>query len=374
MKFLHISDLHIGRRFNDVNLIDDQRMVIEQIAGIAERESCGAVLIAGDVYDKANPTAEAMSLFNDFLMQLSGLKIPVFIISGNHDSPQRLEYLSGLAELSGIHICGRFSGNLEIHRISDEYGDIDVCLLPFIRPADVRKYFPDAQIQNYDDAVRTVIEDAELDASVRKVIVCHQFVTGAQICDSEVFAVGGLDNISAENFREFDYAAMGHIHGAQYVQRPEVRYCGSPMKYSFSEANHHKSVTIFTLREKGDVEIEKIPLEAVHEVREVKGTLAELMEKPYSEDYVRVTVSDEIVPPDARISLLTVFPNMMKFAVENSKTGSPEEIDEGADITSKTPVELFEDFFRLMNNDVPPTEEQSELIKSIIERLGEENA
>lgn len=371
MRFLHTSDLHLGKRLNDINLLEDQKEVLRHIVKTAEERMCEAVLIAGDIYDKTNPSAEAMNAFDRFLQAFAEKNIPVFIISGNHDSQQRVAYMSGLARRSGVYICGGFDGRLSTYALEDEYGKLYVHLLPFIKPADVRKFYPDEQIETYDDAVRTVIEHSEIDTKERNVIVAHQFVTGAEICDSEVFAIGGLDNISAGNFDIFDYAAMGHIHGSQYISRPEVRYSGSPLKYSFSEANHRKSVTITELREKGCVEISTSEIGFIHDIREVRGKLDELMEQPYSEDYVRITLTDEDVPPDARISLRTVYPNMMRFAVENSKTGEVFDDDMGADVESKTPLELFSDFYRLMNNDVPPSEEHTALIEKILERLGD---
>lgn len=371
MKFLHISDLHIGKRLNDVSLIDDQRFVLEQICGIAEKTACNAVLVAGDVYDKSNPSADAMTLFDNFLAGLAEKKIPVYVISGNHDSRQRVSYLSGLVKQSGIFISESFVGKAEKYVCEDEYGVLNVYLLPFIRPIDVKKYYPDDKIESYDDAVRIVIKNTEIDPSERNVIVCHQFVTGASVCDSEEFAVGGLDNISSDIFNDFDYVAMGHIHGPQHISRPQVRYSGSPLKYSFSEAKHVKSATIVDIKEKGDVEITTEPLGFLHDVREVKGGMKELMELPFSEDYVRVVVTDESVAPDARVSLLTVFPNMMRFAVENSHTMAEYSIEEAEGIENKTPTELFCDFYRLMHNNEEPTAEHIALIEEMIERLGD---
>lgn len=374
MKILHTSDLHIGKRMNDINLLDDQRRILLSIAGIAEETLCDAVIIAGDVYDKPNPSADAMALFDEFLHELSDRNIKVFVISGNHDSLQRVSYLSDFIRDKGIYVCGSFSGTTEKIILKDEYGNIAFHLLPFIKPQNVKAFYPDEKIETYDDAVRVTISHSGIDTSIRNIIVAHQFVTGAEICDSEVFAVGGLDNISAECFSLFDYAAMGHIHGPQHILRPEIRYSGSPMKYSFSEANHRKSVAIVEIREKGSMTIDTVPLSSPHDVREVNGSMEELMNLPYSEDFVRVTVTDESVPPDARISLKTVFPNMMKFVIENSKTKREYTSDDNDDIERKTPCELFCDFYSLMNNDVPPSEEHIALIRNIIERLGESEA
>lgn len=371
MKLLHTSDLHIGKRFNGVNLIDDQKYALEQICDIAVEKECDMIVIAGDVYDRINPSAEAMALFDSFLLSLSEKKIPVYIISGNHDSQQRVAYLSGLVRTNGIYISDSCSGTLETYSAADEYGEIRIHLLPFIKPVEVKRVLPDAKIETYDDAVRTVINNTAIDTSVRNVIVCHQYVDGASLCDSEERPVGGLDNISADIFNKFDYAAMGHIHGPQHIKRPELRYSGSPLKYSFSEASHRKSVTIAELREKGNTIITTVPLSSIHDVREVRGRMDELMNMPYSEDYVRVTVTEENVAPDARVSLLTVFPNMMRFAVENYRTGGIIEKTITTVVEKKSPEELFSDFYRLMNNDEAPSQEHITLLKKVMERLGE---
>ncbi|MBR6792442.1 MAG: exonuclease SbcCD subunit D [Ruminococcus sp.] len=372
MRILHTSDLHIGKRLNDVNLIEDQKYVLEQIINIAENQKCDAVIIAGDVYDKSNPSAEAMTLFNDFLMSLSERKIPVYIISGNHDSQERVAYFSGFARNMGVYISDGCKETPDVYTLEDEYGKVNICLLPFIKPVEARRILPDRKIETYEDAVRELISNVEINESERNIMVCHQYVTGASLCDSEELAIGGLDNISAELFDKFDYVAMGHIHGPQKIKRETLRYSGSPLKYSFSEANHKKSVTIADFKEKGEITVTTVPLELLHDVREVKGGLVQLMDMPYSEDYVRVTVTDENVVPDARISLLTVFPNMMKFAVENSKTvGQAEEI-ELSSVEDRSPTELFCDFYKFVNNNEPPTQEHIALFNEAMEGLGED--
>lgn len=372
MRILHTSDLHIGKRLNDVSLIDDQKYVLEQITDIAESKECDAVIIAGDVYDKSNPSAEAMTLFNDFLMSLCERKIPVYIISGNHDSQERVAYFSGFARNMGVYISEGCKESPEVYTLEDEYGKVNIYLLPFIKPIDARRVLPDRKIETYEDAVREILENAEINESERNIMVCHQFVTGASLCESEELAIGGLDNISAELFEKFDYVAMGHIHGPQKIKRETLRYSGSPLKYSFSEANHKKSVSIVDLKEKGEITVTTAPLELLHDVREVKGSLVQLMDMPYSEDYVRVTVTDENIVPDARISLLTVFPNMMKFAVENSKTAGQAEEIELSSVEDRSPAELFCDFYKFVNNNEPPTQEHIALFNEAMERLGED--
>lgn len=372
MRILHTSDLHIGKRLNDVNLIEDQKYVLEQIINIAENQKCDAVIIAGDVYDKSNPSAEAMTLFNDFLMSLSERKIPVYIISGNHDSQERVAYFSGFARNMGVYISDGCKETPDVYTLEDEYGKVNICLLPFIKPVEARRILPDRKIETYEDAVRELISNVEINESERNIMVCHQYVTGASLCDSEELAIGGLDNISAELFDKFDYVAMGHIHGPQKIKRETLRYSGSPLKYSFSEANHKKSVTIADFKEKGEITVTTVPLKFLHDVREVKGGLVQLMDMPYSEDYVRVTVTDENVVPDARISLLTVFPNMMKFAVENSKTAGQAEEIELSSVEDRSPTELFCDFYKFVNNNEPPTQEHIALFNEAMEGLGED--
>lgn len=372
MRILHTSDLHIGKRLNDVNLIEDQKYVLEQIINIAENQKCDAVIIAGDVYDKSNPSAEAMTLFNDFLMSLSERKIPVYIISGNHDSQERVAYFSGFARNMGVYISDGCKETPDVYTLEDEYGKVNICLLPFIKPVEARRILPDRKIETYEDAVRELISNVEINESERNIMVCHQYVTGASLCDSEELAIGGLDNISAELFDKFDYVAMGHIHGPQKIERETLRYSGSPLKYSFSEANHKKSVTIADFKEKGEITVTTVPLKFLHNVREVKGGLVQLMDMPYSEDYVRVTVTDENVVPDARISLLTVFPNMMKFAVENSKTAGQAEEIELSSVEDRSPTELFCDFYKFVNNNEPPTQEHIALFNEAMEGLGED--
>ncbi|MGN0580020.1 MAG: exonuclease SbcCD subunit D [Ruminococcus sp.] len=372
MRFLHTSDLHIGRKMNDVSLLDDQKYILERIAKIAEEQRCDAVIIAGDVYDKPTPSPEAMEVFDGFLRRLSEISRYVFVISGNHDSQKRLEYLSEFVRERNIFICGCFNGAPERHDFYDEFGDISVYMLPFIKPQTVREICPDASAATYEQAVKFALSQCEIDPSRRNIIIAHQFVTGAQTCDSEVFAVGGQDNISASLFDEFDYAALGHIHGPQTINNGRIRYSGSPLKYSFSEARHKKSVTIADVGEKGSVKLSSIPLGYVHDVRDIRGSMEEIMNMPYSEDYVRVTVTDEEVAPDARVSVRTAFPNMMKFAVDNSKTSS--EIDtSGSDIIAgKSSAELFRGFYSMMNNGTEPSDSQLKLVEEILERLGSE--
>jgi exonuclease SbcD len=371
MKFLHTSDLHIDKMWGNMKLIGEQRKILKQIIDIAVDKKCDAVIIAGDVYDKRIPSADAMTVFDEFISCLYEKNLQAYIISGNHDSNERVAYLSGMIENRGIHICGNFSGHTEVIRTKDEYGELFIHMLPFIKPSDVRKFYPKNKIVTYDDAVRIVMENSEFDESARNIIISHQFVTGSKTCDSEVFAVGGLDNISAEIYSGFDYAALGHIHTPQHVFSENIRYSGSPLKYSFSEVSHKKSVVIVEMLEKGNIKTEKAELIPDRDVRDLTGTIEELENMPYTTDYVRVTVTDEDVPPDTRINLQEHnFPYMLKFIVKNSKNAYNVTTAEDTDtVEHMTPEELFIAFYRSMNNDVMPSDEHIAVMREIIEEV-----
>ena len=371
MKLLHIADLHLGKRMNDIDLLEDQIHVLRQIREIAVSEKTEAVLIAGDVYQKASPQSEAMTAFNDFVSALAESGIKVFAISGNHDSDRRISYFSALLRKSGVYVSERFTGVLQQYSLYDAYGEVVVSLLPFIRPLTVRRFYPDRNIVSYQDAVAAVLSASPIDRSKRNVLLCHQFITGAELSDSEERTVGGLDNIDASLFDAFDYVALGHIHKPQKLGRPTLRYAGSPLKYSLSEAAHKKSAVLLELREKGDCRVELIPLRHLHDVREVEGMLSDVMKMDYSEDYVRVTVHDELVPPDARAAVSTVFPNMLKFAVVNSKTREERDVLASEMVEEKDVKELFSDFFRLQNNGVAPTEQQLALLDEVLKEMEE---
>lgn len=372
MKFIHIADLHLGKKMNDVNLLEDQIFALRQVVGCAEEEKADAVIIAGDIYQQSSPGSEAMTAFNDFVCELSGKGIKVFAISGNHDSGERVSYFSSLVRSSGIFISDKFDGTLQQYVTDDGCGEIVISLLPFIRPANVRKFYPDEKIETYQDAVSAVINHSDIDTKKRNVLVCHQFVTGAQTSDSEEKNLGGLDNIDAAVFDGFDYVALGHIHKPQKMTRDTVRYSGSLLKYSLSEASQNKSISVVTVGEKGDLSIAERKLRVLRDVREVRGTIEEVMNMPYSEDYVRVTVTDETVPPDTKVSVTTVFPNMMKFAVENSKTSVDIDITARESAENKSVTEMFIDFFRLQNNDVAPDEDYLEIFSEVLSGLEED--
>jgi len=373
MKFIHIADLHIGRKMGDISLLEDQRYALSQVVSIAKENDAEAVLIAGDVYNNSSPSAEAMTVFDEFLTALGTEKIKVFLISGNHDSNERISYFSSIVKHAGVYATEKFEGMLQCIRLKDKYGEIMIHMMPFIKPANVRGFFTDKSISTYEQAVSAVIENSEVDKSKRNILICHQFITGAQICESEEFAVGGLDNIDASVFDDFDYVALGHIHRPQKISRETLRYSGSLFKYSFSEVSHKKSVTLIDVGEKGDIKIDTVPLKYLHDVREIKGLLNDIMKMPYSEDYVRVIVNDEIVPPDARVSISTVFPNMIKFSIENSKTNFNMDVNVTENIENKSVEQLFLDFYKMQNNDVEPPSEHFDILRNIMKGLEGKN-
>ena len=371
MRFLHIADLHLGKQMNDLSLLPDQEYILDQIVSVAESERVDAVLIAGDVYQRSSPQAEAMALFDAFVSRLVGLGMRVFIISGNHDSAQRISYFASLIRSSGVYVTEAFDGALQSVPLRDGDGEIVVWMLPFLRPAQVRRKLPEAKIATYQDAVEAVLARAPIDPKKRNVLLCHQFITGCETSDSEERTVGGLDDIAATVFDAFDYVALGHIHKPQRVLRETLRYAGSPLKYSFSEANHKKSVAIVDLNEKGDVAVRTAPLYPLHDVRLIEGMLDDLMRLPYSEDYLWVTVHDELLPPDARVTLSVNFPNMMKFSVVNSRTQYDVDVLATQSMENKTIPELFSDFYRMQNNDQAPGEAHMKVLEKVLKELEE---
>lgn len=371
MRFLHMADLHLGKQMNDLTLLDDQEAVLEQVIQIAADEAVDAVLIAGDVYQRTSPQAEATALFDRFVSRLVRDGRKVFAISGNHDSALRLSYFSSLVRDAGVYMTEAFDGDLQHVTLRDADGDVTVWMMPFLRPAQVKRALPDEKITSYQEAVAAVLRRANIDFSQRNVLMAHQFILGCEVCDSEELSVGGLDHIDGAVFDGFDYVALGHIHGPQRVKRETMRYAGSPLKYSFSEARHKKSVTIVEMQEKGDVRVRQAPLYPLHDVRLIEGMLDEIMQMPYSEDYVWITVHDELPPPDAKVTLSVNFPNMMKFSVVNSRTKYDLDVKAAEVMESKSVAELFSDFYRLQNNDQLPGELHMQVLNRVIRELEE---
>ena len=378
MKLIHLSDLHIGKRVNEVSMIDDQEYILLQILQIIDEEHPAAVLISGDVYDKTVPSAEAVTLFDDFLCRLAKRKLQVLIISGNHDSPERLAFGKRLMESSGIHISSVYNGKMDSVTLSDEQGDVSFWLLPFIKPLHVKRFYPDESIESYTDACRVAIEQMDIDFSGRNVLLTHQFVTGSATCESEEISVGGSDNVDAVEFDRFDYVALGHIHGPQNIGSNRIRYCGTPLKYSFSEEKHLKSVTVVELGAKGELQLQLRPLQPKHDLRSIRGSFAELSSKSFyknevCDDYLHIILTDEEDVMEAVGRLRAIYPNMMKLTYDNTRTRSTQIVSDAEDVQRKSPLELFEELYSSQNNQ-PMSEEQRRFTQELIERIREENS
>ena len=377
MKFIHLSDLHIGKRVNEISMIEDQAYILAQIIRIIDEERPDAVVIAGDVYDKSIPPAEAVTLFDDFLCRLAKRSLPVLIISGNHDSPERLAFGGRLMAGSGIHLAPVYAGIVEPVTLSDSHGDVRFWLLPFIKPVHVKHCFPDAGIESCTDALRAAVEHMGVDFTGRNVLVTHQFVTGAATCESEEISVGGTDNVDISVFDGFDYVALGHLHGPQNVGSSRVRYCGTPLKYSFSEAGHYKSVTVVELGEKNDLRLRTVPLTPRHDLREITGTFAELTDKAFysaagTEDYLHIILTDEEDVAEAVGRLRVIYPNLMKLSYDNTRTRTDQVVGSAENVKSKSPLELFEELYALQNNQ-PMSGEQRAFTQELIESIQEGN-
>lgn len=375
MKLLHLSDLHLGKRVNGFSMLEDQRVILTQIVDLAEEEKVDAVLLAGDLYDKPVPPAEAVTLLDRFLTRLSGGGIPVFAISGNHDSPERLAFATRLLAGEGIHLTAQYQGPQPPFLLQDEYGDVAIYALPYLKPALVRHWNPEADIASYEEAVSYALGQWAVDKTRRNVLLAHQFVTGGVTCESEERSVGGVDQIPAPLFAAFDYVALGHLHGPQSVGRPTLRYSGSPLKYSFSECGHEKSVTLVTLREKGQVEIQTLPLTPCRDLREIRGAYEEVTAKSFyqgtnREDYLHVILTDEEDVPEAMGKLRTIYPNLMKLSYDNRRTQGVSEVTGAERPEEKTPLELFQDFYRLQNNQ-PMAPQQEALVRQLMETIWE---
>lgn len=376
MKLIHLSDIHLGKRVNEFSMLEDQAHILKKILAVVDEEKPDGVLIAGDVYDKSVPSTEAVQLFDDFLVRLAKRKLSVFIISGNHDSPERLSFANRLIDAVGIHLAPVYNGVVEPITLSDEYGPVNVYMLPFIKPAHVRGFFPDTEITGYSDAVAAAIGRMNIDKTQRNVLITHQFVTGAQRSDSEELSVGGTDNIGAEVFCDFDYVALGHIHGPQNMDSGRIRYCGSPLKYSFSEAAQQKSVTVAELKEKGTLEIHTVPLIPRRDMVELKGSYQQLTLRKfyenttYQEDYTHITLTDEEDIPDAVAKLRAVYHNLMKLDYDNTRTRHSAAISGAENVETRSPIDLFAEFYELQNG-LPMSAEQTELVASLIEKIWE---
>ena len=376
MKFLHLADLHLGKRVNGFSMLEDQAHILRQILAILDDEQPDGVLIAGDVYDKSVPSVEAVGLLDGFLTELRARGVPVLLISGNHDSPERLAFGGRVMDSCGIHISPVYDGALAPVTLHDAFGPVHVWLLPFVKPAHVRRWFPDADIESYTDAVAEAVAHMDIDTAARNVLVTHQFVTGGARSGSEELSVGGTDNVDSGVFAPFDYVALGHLHGAQHIGRETIRYAGSPLKYSFSEARQHKSVTVVTLGEKGDVQVRTVALTPLRELREIRGSYDELTARSFYEhttyrsDYLHLILTDEQDVFDAMSRLRTIYPYLMTLDYDNARTRAAGGMSVPAETERRTPPELFEALYQRQNHQ-PMSEVQRAYIAQLMEQIME---
>ena len=382
MKFFHLSDLHIGKQLHRYNLKEDQQVILKEVITYAKELRPDAIVIAGDIYDKSVPSAEAVNVFDEFLTDLSEItpEIPILIISGNHDSPDRLTYASEILKRHHIYLAGNVPERPEEHiekvTLHDAYGEVNFYLLPFMKPAYVKNIFVDGTPETYSDAVKEIIKREKIDyKDKRNVLVSHQFYVGEkaespETCDSEVFSVGGIDNVDIGSVKEFDYVALGHLHGAQCIGKPEIRYCGTLLKYSVSESTQNKSLTVVTLKAKGEKpEIENYPLHPLRDVRKKKGTLDEIIKEAQEtekDDYISITLTDEIDPYKPKEQLERIFSHILEIRVDNQRTRTKlKEMDE--ELVMKDPFTSFAEFYKEMQGREMNGEEET-IMKEIFDK------
>ena len=377
---MHLADLHLGKRVNGFSMMEDQEYILNRILEIMEEEQPDGLLIAGDVYDKTIPPAEAVRLMDDFLTAVAAKHVPVFLISGNHDSAERVAFGHQLMQGSGIWISPVYDGTIRHHTLEDRWGEVNIYLVPFLRPSVVRSFFPDVEIEDYTDALRTIIEDLQVDTSRRNVVLAHQFVTAAgalpETCDSGQLSVGGLDRVDGSVFSPFDYTALGHLHGPQRVGSETIRYAGSPLKYSFSELHQKKSVTVAELREKGVTEIRQIPLQPRREMIELRGTFEEILAEARKKgepqtDYYHMILTDETDVVDALSRLREYYPNIMLLDYDNRRTRSQKEVEQLDRVEERTPGELFAALYEQQNGQEMDSD-RKEYLDGLIREIWEE--
>ncbi|WP_293842654.1 exonuclease SbcCD subunit D [uncultured Phascolarctobacterium sp.] len=380
MKLMHLSDLHLGKRLNEFSLLEDQSFILQQLVELVRSEQPDCVLLAGDIYDKPVPPAEAVTLFDDFLNKLAQLTT-VCVTSGNHDSAERLAFGAQLMREGGVHFCGLYTGEPQCVTLQDAYGSVHIYLLPFLKPAHVRHCLPPTeaeQVTTYHEALRCAVERLHINAAERNVLVAHQFVTGAQTAGSEAVNVGGVDNIGAEVFAAFDYTALGHIHRAQNVGSERVRYSGTPLKYSFAEWQQEKSVTLVELGEKGSVSVTALPLAPLRDLRKLRGSYEELMSRDFYDelpkdsdgllrDFYHLTLTDEEDVPDAVQKLRSVYKNLLQLEYDNKRTRTDNAIEGAERVVEKSPLELMEEFYQLQNNQAL-SEKQRAYLQGLLEK------
>lgn len=383
MKILHLADLHFGKILQEQSLIEDQEYILKEIINIIKEKEIKALLISGDIYDRSVPPTEAVNLLDNFLkILIKDLKIKVFIISGNHDSKDRLGFGNKIFEDEGLYIESKYNGRLKKVKLEDEYGPLNIYMLPFIKPVEVKKFFEDDLENNYDLAINKIIEKEEIDKSKRNIIMVHQFVTAGNVkperTESEVLSLGGIENVDVSNFKSFDYVAIGHVHRPQKIGRDTARYAGTILKYSFSEINHNKSIPIIDIKEKGNITINLLPLKPLRDMREIKGPIEELIkEENYKEgnleDYIKAIITNEEPVYDAIGKIKKIYPNTLKLEIQNSKTinSNTEQNINLEEVKKKSELELFSDFYKLQNN-LDLNEKQKEIVKNIISEVKHE--
>ncbi len=379
MKLLHLGDLHLGKSLGEFDLFDDQKYILEEILEIIKSEKVDVVLIAGDVYDKSVPSENATVLLDRFLKNLSETGVQTFMISGNHDSDERLNFGSSLFTSNRIYISSVYDGTLHKHTVEDENGELDIWLMPFVKASQVRHFFPDEEIKTYDDAVRVILNKADIDKNRRNVIVAHQFVMGKSedpaLAGSEgagTQSVGTIEKIGYDCFDSFDYAALGHIHSPQRVGREEVRYAGSPLKYSVSEVNNEKSVPVVTIGKKGETSVKLIPLKPLRNLRHIRGKLKALLDKKNvtePDDFIYATLTDDDVINDAMGIFQATYPNTVKIDYDNAHTRELEQVDISRIAENKSFSELIGDFYRLVYG-CEITEEEMDVMRSVAKEAG----
>lgn len=402
MKLLHLSDLHIGKRVYEYSMLEDQKYILNQVVAIVKEEKPDAVLLAGDLYDKPIPPAEAVCVLDEFLSALSELDTTVLAISGNHDSPERLSFGASLMKQSKVYVSAVYRGELPIVTLEDQWGEIDFYLMPFLKPSVVKHWMEEEEIESYTDAVRAVLRRAAArqqerfeawnagskaqgtaEVPRRRVLLAHQFVTGAARSESEEISVGGTDNVDASIFDGFDYVALGHLHGPQNVGSQRLRYCGTPLKYSFSETGQKKSVTVVeigapaALPGSAACSIRTVLLKPLRDMREIRGSYLEVTARDFysrmnREDYVRVILTDEEDIPGGMDKLRTIYHNLMRLEYDNRRTRENQSLSGAEETERKTPLAYFSEFYQKQNNG-PLEGGKRETVQRLIEEVWEEN-
>ena len=382
MKILHTSDWHLGKRVNNFPMLEDQRYILNEIVGIVKEEKPDVIIIAGDVYQTSTPAADAVSLLDEYLNQLHALCKHIFILSGNHDSAERIAFGAEIMNQTGVHFSHVFSSNPQKITLKDEYGDVNIFMLPFVRPIDVRTVYAKEltesgqTIESYDDAVRKAIDAMAPDYSQRNILIAHQYFKGGERCEGED-SVGGLDEVDADIVKNFDYVALGHLHGPQPVQQyPYIRYSGSPLKYSFSEVKHRKSVSIIECNGKNRLSVRERELKPLHDWSDLRGTYDELMaesfykDKGYTNNYVRITLTDEIDVVDAMRKLQSVYPLAVTLQYDNTRTRTTQDTSMAEHAEEMAPMEIVTEFFEKRNGQ-SMTAEQAKIMSDLINDIFE---